>query len=265
MKGLLCYHSQSGNTALVCRFLSQKLNQVDWDLFDITTGNPPNLASYAVVGFATWTYYLALPPFFEQFLDSLPTQTGKPAFVLNTFGVMPGQALYKMNQTLTAKGFNVLGGYSFHAPESYPPYIAKGWHSLEAPTAKELGEFSTFCAQLGEQLENLSAGMLPKNAKIKLDLFSRLIQPYSESKIRREMEALSIDPVLCNQCGSCLQACLYGAIADAAPTPAFQPEKCKGCWACFNHCPQKAIFSEKIQASNQYPQPAEALLAKLGG
>lgn len=265
MKGLLCYHSQSGNTALVCRFLSQKLNQVDWDLFDITTGNPPKLASYAVVGFASWTYYLALPPFFEQFLGSLPTQTGKPAFVLNTFGVMSGQALYKMGQILAAKGFNVFASYSFHTPESYPPYIAKGWHSLEAPTPKELAEFNTFCAQLEEQFEKISAEMPPKSAKIKLDLFSRLIQPYSESKIRREMGNLSIDPFLCNQCGICLQTCLYGAIDDAVPLPAFKREKCKGCWACFNHCPQKAISTEKIQANSQYGQPAEALLAKLAG
>jgi ferredoxin/flavodoxin len=264
MKALLCYHSQSGNTALVCRFLSQKMAFVSWDLFDIATGNPPDLQPYDVVGFATWTYYLGLPPFFEQFLLDLPGQTGKPAFLLNTFGVMPGQALAKMDRALTAKGFSVLAGYSFHTPESYPPYILKGWASLEAPTPKELAEFDAFTAQLERHFEKIHTGAAPQTAKIKLDLFSHLIQPYTPAKVRREMGLLSVDPTLCDRCGTCQQVCLYRAIESSLP-PVFAAEKCRGCWACFNHCPQKAIFSSKVKSSGHYPQPAESFSAKLIG
>jgi ferredoxin len=264
MKGLFYYHSQSGNTALVCRFLSQKLASVSWDLFDIATGSASDLRPYDVVGFATWTYYLGLPPFFEQFLFNLPIQPGKPAFLLNTFGVMPGQALVKMDKALTAKGFTVLAGYSFHTPESYPPYIVKGWHSLEAPTPKELTEFDVFCAQLERHLEQIRAGTMPPAAKIKLDLFSRLLGPYSPAKVRHEMGALSVEPALCDQCGTCQQVCLYAAIDSSLP-PVFTDEKCRGCWACFNHCPQKAIFTGKVKGNGHYHQPAEALTAKLAG
>jgi ferredoxin/flavodoxin len=265
MKSLLCYHSQSGNTALVCRFLGQKLASASWDLFDIATGNPPELQLYDVVGFATWTYYLGLPPFFEQFLLNLPAQQpSKPAFLLNTFGVMPGQALVKMEKILTSKGFMILAGTSFHTPESYPPYIIKGWDSTESPTPKELAEFDAFIAQLECQLEQIRAGTTPRAAKIKLDLFSRLIGPYSPEKVRREMDVLSVDPVLCDQCGTCQEVCLYDAIESSLP-PVFSAEKCRGCWACFNHCPQQAIFTSKVKGSGHYPRPAETLSVKLAG
>jgi ferredoxin/flavodoxin len=262
MKTLFCYHSQSGNTALACRFLSQKLNTFSWDFFDIAKDGLPELHSYDVIGFATWTYYLGLPPFFEQFLSRLPEQNGKPAFVFSTFGVMAGQVLVRMKKMLTAKGFVVLDGYSLHVSESYPVYIAQGVHSLEAPTPQELVGFNNFSARMAGHLERIEAGAVPQPAKLKLDIFSRLIPPTSPKKIRRDMGSLAVDSALCDGCGICRQVCLYGAIDSAMP-PVFLPENCKSCWACFSHCPQKAIFTDKVRGQGHYPKPAEVLTAKL--
>ena len=136
MKALLCYHSQSGNTALVSRFLSQKLASVSWDLFDIATSNPPDLRKYDLIGFATWTYYLALPPFFEQFLIDLPTQTGQTSLSAEHLWGHARPDVGKMDKVLTRKEFTVLVGSSFHTPESYPPYIVKGWAISRSPTPK---------------------------------------------------------------------------------------------------------------------------------
>jgi flavodoxin/NAD-dependent dihydropyrimidine dehydrogenase PreA subunit len=262
MKILFCYHSQSGNTALACRALGQRLNSASWDFFDAAKGSPPDLHSYDLVGFASWTYYLALPPFFEEFLSNLPEQNGKPAFVFSTFGVMAGQVLVRMKKMLTAKGFVVLDGYSLHVPESYPVYIAQGVHSLEAPTPQEMTEFDGFASRMAVHMERIRAGAAPQPAKIKLDIFSRLIPPTSLKKIRRDMGPLAVDSTLCDQCGICRQVCLYGAIDSAMP-PVFLPDQCKGCWACFSHCPQKAIFTGKVRGQGHYPQPAEALVGKL--
>lgn len=262
MKGLICYHSQSGNTALVCRFLTRKLISMDWDLFEIASSDPPDFQPYDLIGFAAWTYYLGLPPVFERFLHDLPPQNTKPAFLLNTFGIMPGQVLARMERILAPKGFLILAGTSFHTPESYPPYIVKGWHSLEAPTPQELANFDFFCAQLKNGLDQLQAGDAPRAVKIKIDLLSRLIPPYSPAKIRREIGPLMVNPALCNSCGLCQKACLYGAIDSNLP-PVFSPGKCQGCWACFNHCPQQAIYTTKIRGQGHYPWPAEILSAKL--
>jgi NAD-dependent dihydropyrimidine dehydrogenase PreA subunit len=264
VKGLFCYHSQSGNTLLVCRFLSKKMDFISWDFFDIATGSPQEIQPYDVIGFATWTYFLRLPPFFEQFLYNLPVQKGKHAFLLSTFGVMPGQVLIKMNKILTAKGFAVMDGYSLHTPESYPPYILKGWDNREAPTPHELIEFESFTIRLTDHLQKIQAGQALKPGKIKLDIFSRLIPPPSLQKVRLEMGTLAVDAALCDQCSICKQVCLYEAIDHNMP-PVFIPEKCQGCWACFNHCPQQAIFTDKIRGEGHYRSPAEVLTAKLGG
>lgn len=35
----------------------------------------------------------------------------------------------------------------------------------------------------------------------------------------------------------------------------FDSNQCLGCWSCFNHCPQGAIYTEKIKSSNRYNIP----------
>jgi ferredoxin/flavodoxin len=263
MKALLCYHSQSGNTALACRFLSNKMDFMHWDLFDVVEGTPPDIQIYDVVGFATWTYYLRLPPFFEHFLNNLPDQKGGAAFIFSTFGVMPGRVLMQMEKILTAKGFAVMDGYSLHTPESYPPYIIKGWDNLEAPTPEEMRGFDTFTSRLTAHLLKIQADQVPQPVKIRHDIFSRLIPPPSPRKIRRDTGALVIDAALCDQCGICAQICLYEAIGQEMP-PIINFQKCRDCWACFHHCPRQAIFSEKTRGEGYYSSPAPELVGKLG-
>lgn len=264
MKGIICYHSQSGNTALTCRYLSQKLQTISFDLVDIVENPSSDLSQYDVVGFATWTYFMGLPPFFEHFLQGLPPQPGKPVFILSTFGMMSGQVLKQMEKSLTAKGCIVFAGHAFHTPESYPLYVVKGWGSENAPTTEEMEAFEAFITRLDSQIDQIQAKTLPGRAKIKLDLFSHLIRPYSIEKARREMGVLSVDPALCTQCGTCQDVCLYQAVGSNLP-PTFDAQNCHGCWACFNHCPQKAIFTGKVRGVGHYPQPAEALIARLDG
>lgn len=262
MKGAIFYHSNSGNTQLACQFLSQSLPAASFDLVDITCESIPVPEAYDVVGFASWTYYLGLPPRFHQFVQDLPPQSQKPAFLLTTFGMMPGQALRQMDKLLSAKGWAVLGGHSLYMPESYPPFIVKGWASTDAPTPKELAPFKSFIAWLDRQIAALHNRQAPDHMPIKIGLLNRLIRPSTPQQARKQMGRLQVDASLCNGCGSCQAACQYQAI-DLTPMPSFQAERCWACWACFNHCPQQAIFTEKIRGSGQYAGPGPALVAKL--
>jgi ferredoxin len=262
MKGAIFYHSNTGNTQLVCRSLARRLQGASFDLIDIAGKPPADIGAYDVVGFATWTYYLGLPPLFRQFLQNMPVQAKKPAFLLTTYGMMPGQALLQMDKLLTAKGWQVLGGHSLWVPESYPPYIVKGWASLEAPTPKELGEFENFTNRLNQQILALGNRQTPQRIPLKIGLLNRLIPPSAPQKARKEMGRLQVDASLCDGCGLCQAACQYQAIEMSA-TPTFQPDRCQACWACFNHCPRQAIFTEKIRGAGQYTQPAPELARKL--
>lgn len=66
-----------------------------------------------------------------------------------------------------------------------------------------------------------------------------------ETMYRGERVA-SVDPSRCNGCGSCHEACHFGAISGQAESGAYRAlidgTKCYGCGLCRAHCPQDAIF-----------------------
>lgn len=268
MKGLLYYHSSSGNTRLMAQYACQKLTAFPFDVLDITAGTAPDLTSYAVIGFATWTYYLGLPPRFVEFLNSLPELPDKPVFLLSSFGAMPGWSLRQMEQILAAKGCRILGGESLHMPESYPPYIVKGMDSPQAPEPKELAAFDAFLSGVDRQLAALRDGQPSASQRIRFEWYNYLLRPFSLQKIRKDMGRLAVDPALCGGCQTCQRACPYGAI-HFDTLPVFDETRCQGCWACFNHCPTQAIYTVKnrggIRGKGNYPKPSEALVKKLAG
>lgn len=53
--------------------------------------------------------------------------------------------------------------------------------------------------------------------------------------------AASLDPELCDQCGICLDKCIFGAISDKEGSIEFDEAKCFGCGLCAYNCPQKAV------------------------
>jgi len=262
MQGILFYHSNSGNTQFVCNTLQHQLQAVELTLHNVAHTPLPDLNPFDIVGFATWTYFLGLPPFFQSFLNDLPQQTGKPAFALNTFGMMSGQALKQLSDKLTTKGFVVMAAHSLHTPESYPPYIIKGWDSVDAPDTKLLDAFHKFMAELDEKLTQLNQDTPATKTKVKIGLFNHLLRPYSLTKARKQMGTLFVNTDLCTDCGICQEKCLYDAIT-LNPDPIFDTEKCHACWACFNHCPEKAIFTEKIKGVGHYAEPNPQFIEKM--
>ena len=54
MKGIIYYFSTTGNTQLVCKYIAQKIKNIDFDLCDITKVNSLNLTDYYIIGFATF-------------------------------------------------------------------------------------------------------------------------------------------------------------------------------------------------------------------
>lgn len=262
MKGLICYHSNSGNTKLTCAYIAQQLQTATFTCVDVVQDPIPDLNNYDVVGFASWTFFLGIPPFFHQFIHDLPKQAGKPAFIINTFGMMPGQALKLLDQAITAKGFSVIAGHSFHTPESYPPYIIKEWDNFDAPSPQEFEQFTQFIAQLEQKLIAISSEEKLSKTRLKIGLFNRLIRPYSLKKIRQQLGQLQIESDLCTDCGICQKVCLYQAI-EMTPSPIINAQQCVGCWACFNHCPEKAIYTDRVKGTGHYPQPVPQFAAKL--
>jgi ferredoxin len=263
MRGIICYYSGSGNTRLVCQAIVQRTPAVVCDLYDITKGERRDWGAYDVWGFATFADFWGPPQAFQTFIQALPPQPGKWAFVMNTYGAFNGRTLWQLGKLVRAQGFRVLAGHSLHTPESYPPMIVGGRANAQAPNARELRAFDRFVAELQVSLAALQAGHGVQPSPLPIALLDRLMPALARTTARKQMGEKYVDEAACTACGVCAKGCPYRAIA-LQPKPVFDAAKCYGCWACYNHCPQQAIYTAKLRGVGHYPRPLAELKRKLG-
>lgn len=261
MKGIICYYSGSGNTELACRYIAGNLKSIEFDFLNIITDGNPALEKYDIVGFATFTNFLNVPPIIRSFIENLPGQN-KPAFVFNTYGFISGRTLGILEKLVKDKGFKIIAGHSLHTPESYPPMIIRGRGNEQAPNEKEMKDFNKFITVLDRLFNELNRDNEIGRAKIKIGLLNSLMPAFSLTKARDDMGEKYVDEALCNECGLCEKLCPYIAI-KCSPKPVFEMNKCYGCWTCYNHCPVRAIYTAKYRGAGHYPQPIKQLKKKL--
>lgn len=262
MKGVIFYYSGTGNTALACRYVARHL-QMPFDFVDVTKAVEIDLVGADVVGFATSTDFWGVPHVLETFIESLPRQEHKPAFVLNTFGALSGQTLRILAEEVAAKGFEVLAGHSLRTPESYPPMIAGRMGAADAPGKRALAGLDSFISELGALVEAVGEGRHVEGLEPRIGLVNSLFPRRLRTTARDDMGEKHLDAALCTECGVCERLCPYGAIR-LEPKPVFDMGKCYGCWRCYNRCPEHAIYTDKFQGGPFYPGPSKLLKEKLG-
>ncbi len=263
MRGIVCYYSGSGNTRLACRYIKKRVRNIELDLFDLVNADLPDLAEYDLVGLATFADFFGPPRLIQSFIEALPRQNDKPVFVFNTFGRVSGRTLRVLDRWVTEKGFLVAAGHSLHTPESYPPWIVRGLRSKKAPKKKAMSRFNAFIAELDQLCADLQQGCPPVRKKPGIGLINSLVPVFPRTAARWNMGAKYVEAALCTRCGICAERCPYQAI-KLDPLPVFAMERCYGCWRCYNQCPEKAIYTRGYRGIGHYPEPLEALKAKLG-
>ena len=250
MKAILFFHSNSGHTRRVCDYLCHQLPGIDWTLADMRQPVPSDLSMYKLVGFATWTYYMGLPPLVVDFIQSLQEQQHTPAFIITTYGLMAGQSLKYLEHTIRARGFMPVDGFSLHTPENYPPFVlkVKGWDSPNAPEPAALQQFEQFITRMRNRIDNPRMAGRP----IRIGFWNSLMRPSSLKKVQKDMGPLLLDRALCDGCAACVAACAYGAARMENSAPVFDISACKACWNCFNTCPKKVLLTARVDSSGQF-------------
>jgi ferredoxin len=261
MKGILCYYSGSGNTKLACHYLAHHIHNADITLCDMVKQDMPDFSHYAAAGFATFTDFGTVSEYVKRYFEQMPAQT-LPAFVLSTYGALPLVTLRDLADLARAKGFQVIGGHALHTPENYPPMRMRKMAHDDAPKPKELAAFTDFIRRLDQQLATLASGQTPPAEPIKVSLVQTLLTKLPYPKGKKDMGEQWVEAVKCTECGVCEQRCPYGAIT-LQPKPVFDHQRCYACWACYNHCPEQAIYTPKLKGEGQYARPNEALRQKL--
>jgi ferredoxin/flavodoxin len=265
MKVAVFYYSATGNTKLACQYVSRKLAEANLALLDITKVAEPDLAGFDLVGFASFTDFWGPPFLMQRFIERLPQQTGKPAFLFFTHGGSPGNMLKTFAKLVSARGFTVVGGHGLRAPESFPPAVARGRTSAEAPNEREMLRFDEFIADLNRIVDSLAVGRGGfVSCRVRISLLARLLPAIDRTRAKKNMGVKSVDRTKCTDCGICVETCPYGAVT-LSDKPIFDESKCYGCWACYSKCPTRAIYTPRLHGKGHYPKPLARLQQKLSG
>ncbi len=261
MKAVICYYSGSGNTKLISEFIKNEIQELEFDLHDIKKDGIPDFENYCLAGFATFTDFLGAPQLMYSFFEEIAKQNNKYAFVLNTYGFISGVTLKTLSKLAQARGFTVISGYSLHTPENYPPMRKKGKDFDHAPLAKEIAKLTLFIELLRKQASTIKSGNSPETHPVKIGFLNSILPRMSRKQSKKDFGIQTVDESKCITCGICKSVCPYGAI-ELSPKPVFTHDNCFGCWACYNHCPTKAIHTPKFKGEFQYAKPAAELKAK---
>jgi ferredoxin len=262
MKGIIFYFSTTGNTLNVCKCIKRKVNNTSFELADIKNGEIPDISGYDVVGFATYTDYWGPPMLMQRFIQNIPKCSEKYAFVVNTHSGESGKTLMIMGDWIKTKGFRVIASASLSAPVNFPPAIAEGWSNEQDPSQEELDEFTKAIEALNDKLKLIGDNHEVGEEKIIISEKNMSLAYATRAAAKDEMGNIFVDNDLCNKCGKCERICGYKAVM-LNPNPVFDQQKCYGCWACFNNCPTKAIYTEQIRGIGQYKSVSKRFLEKL--
>ncbi|MDY6865602.1 MAG: EFR1 family ferrodoxin [Halobacteriota archaeon] len=217
-----------------------------------------------VIGIVTPVYYGDLPNIVKGFLNKLKNIENKYIFLVVNYGGGAGVSVSTAKKLIKKNGGNISAVYSIHMPqnaffkhfENYQRLYSEAEELLKPINAitekRKNGRFTTsrvmdimqeiifrlLKSQYKKHLIKLSA--LEKNAKV-------------EEAIYKADRTFSINKK-CNGCGTCQEICPVNNIKIINEKPQWQ-NRCENCLACYNWCPQKAIYGPLVEHNYYYHHP----------
>ena len=251
MKTAIFYHSLTGNSLTIAKFLNQKLpSSTVININSFKTADMNNFETFALV---FPTFHLNCSTHVLEFLNKLPSLEGKRFLLVQTFSTMPGKAIKNICRILEEKGAYFLTSHRIAMPESYPVYRKKKITNSDFPTSDGLENFNRFTEDLISRLDRTNA----KKEKPETSLWDYLIPPPKPTKIKKEFGTL-LTGDNCSRCGICAEACPDKAIT-LNEYPHFDSSKCSNCFTCYNLCPIKNISTTTIEAGFGYSGASDVL------
>jgi ferredoxin/flavodoxin len=234
------YFSGTGNTKRAVDVMTGDLQKNGFEVrqFFITDRKPviSENADFNIFAFSTLSW--SAPALVKKYLRRLPKGLGTKAAVFAVCAGNPGQGIFKMEQLLSRKGFQVFLSGSAVYPNNWsqmtnPPTLAEAKEKLASGDSMAL-DFAESFRKGRQQLSSKekSGSLMTRFAAFFFGLFGR-----------RFLGKAYIVDSNCNRCGVCIKSCPVRTI-NMSGLIRKKPHwrfNCEDCARCINICPQKAI------------------------
>ena len=149
MKTLIIYTSvHHQNTGKVAKVMAEELEA---DLVPIGDAQPASIAAYDLVGFGSGIYFGKHHKTLLQFVETLPSETGKRAFVFSTSGEGGKGRHAALKEKLMDKGFSIVDEFSCKGWDTWGPMKLIGGINKGRPNADDLERARLFARGLKEK------------------------------------------------------------------------------------------------------------------
>lgn len=142
---IVCTSVAHGNTRKIADALAGVLDA------DVVSPDDADLEGAELVGFGSGIYLGKFHADLLDFIDSLPQQNGRRAFVFATSG-LPESRLFRYSarivDALESKGFEVVAGFSSRGFDTYGPFKLVGGIRKGRPNAEDLASARAFAEHL---------------------------------------------------------------------------------------------------------------------
>lgn len=247
-RALIFWHSASGNTQWVAEKLAEAMAGcgIATEVRSIASWpETADLPSHGMVGFGCPV--MGFRPSFAmiRFIQALPPQAQKPAFLFTTYAGMLANTPWMLAACLRDRGFAVVAHKHFRGEISWPIARSAGLIiNRGLPDDRLLPSIRAFAGNLAELAASHQSGSPVRSVAVPrswLNPFYYLSLLNSPDKLRMMMGTKRVITERCTRCGLCAAQCAPGAIV-LSPYPTFSTT-CDGCWGCYNICPTAAISS----------------------
>ncbi|MBF0522320.1 MAG: EFR1 family ferrodoxin [Candidatus Omnitrophica bacterium] len=250
MKTALFYFSGTGNSLVLARKLSAKLNGAE--IISIAEAINKNIVvDVECVGIIFPVYMFGLPLIVLRFLKKLNPLKNKYIFAIADFGGAAGDPLGQMNQELKPLGLKLNAGFFVRMPDNYIPLFE---------AVKEDRQQKMF-KKAEKRLEEIAPIILNRQeAKIEKTFFLltailSIIHKICSPQIPVMDKHFWVDEK-CNGCELCQKVCPVFNIRIVDHKPVWL-HHCEQCLACLHWCPTQAIqfFGKSTLKHKRYHHP----------
>ena len=252
MKSVIYYFTGTGNTLAIARALAAELG--DTKLIPLRRAiSPLGISTDAdVVGIAFPVYYLDMPKIVRQFVQQI--RFSKPTFVFGiaTCGERPGGALFRLGESLEAKGNALSAGYVLVMPENYigPVDLMQDADRMAEKYAQATSRIPAIAASIRDR--KISA---PEGENSALMKFGGAIARTLMTSVYRVPHRFHATEK-CNRCGTCGNICPTRNITVTEDAVVTWGSSCTQCYACIHWCPQEAIeMGGRTSGKRRYHHP----------